>query len=153
GAVADDSLGTIALETAPEGTACFVHGALAGSLETARRQTRRAESRNISLVAGTPLAVTWRLPEIDLPRDTPLSEALIVVQGGSLEADLNALDGLLPVIERRRGGETGIRSVRFLEGKDLWRAGDKGLWSWPLLASAISRSDALQGETVTDGRT
>ena len=40
-----------------------------------------------------------------------------------------------------------------MEGKKVWQAGDKGLWSWPLLASAISRSDALQGETIEDGRT
>jgi hypothetical protein len=66
---------------------------------------------------------------------------------------LQALDGLLPVIERRRGGEPGIRSVQFLEGRNLWRAGEKGLWSWPLLAAALSRSHSPQGDAVLDGRT
>ena len=42
--------------------------------------------------------------------------------------------------------------MRFLEGKKVWQAGDR-LWSWRLLAAAISRSDALQGDTVIDGRT
>jgi hypothetical protein len=46
-----------------------------------------------------------------------------------------------------------VRSVQFLEGKSLWRAGDKGLWSWPLLAAAISRSNTPQGDPVLDGRT
>jgi hypothetical protein len=80
-------------------------------------------------------------------------EALIVVQGRAFGAELNGLEGLLPVIERRRGGESGIRSVRFLEGKEVWRAGEKKLWSWPLLAAAISRSDTPQGDPVKDGRT
>jgi hypothetical protein len=153
GALPNDGLLQVALEHAPEGSACFVHGALASSLEKAHRQVALASSRKISLLAGTPLTVTWRLPEIDLPLGTPLMEALIVVQGRAFGAELNGLEGLLPVIERRRGGESGIRSVRFLEGKEVWRAGEKKLWSWPLLAAAISRSDTPQGDPVKDGRT
>src|SRR5204863_5007520 len=68
-------------------------------------------------------------------------------------AELHALEGLLPVIERRRGGESGVRIIRFLEGKELWKAGDKGNWSWPLLAAALSRSHSPQGDPVLDGRT
>src|SRR5262249_21197895 len=145
----------------------FVHGALANSLERAREFSRLARSRQIALLAGTPLGVTWRLPEVDLPRGTPLAEALIVVQleaaatqasppspsatlGG---AELHALEGLLPVIEWRRGGEAGVRAVRFLEGKDLWRAGDRGAWSWALLSSALSRSHTPQGDALLDART
>ena len=153
GAVASDELVSIALQAAPRGAVCFVHGVLASNLELARQQSRRAQSRNISLLAGTPTAVTWRLPEMDLPLGTTLVEALIVVQGRSLDAELNGLEGLLPIIERRRGGEKGVRNVRFLQGKEVWRAGDKGHWSWPLLAAAISRSDSPQGDPVKDGRT
>ncbi len=153
GAVANDGLLRVALENAPEAAVCFVHGALASTLEKARQQAKLAETRKITLSAGTATAVTWRLPEMELPPGTPLAEALIVVQGRSLVAELNGLEGLLPVIERRQGGEAGIRSIRLIEGKKLWHAGDKGLWSWPLLAAAISRSDSPQGDPVTDGRT
>jgi len=153
GAVANDALLRVALEGAPEGAGCFVHGALSSSLEKARQQTKLAASRKIALLAGAPVAVTCRLPEIELPLGTPLMEALIIVQGHSPGAELNGLEGLLPIIERRQGGESGIRSVSLLEGPQVWRAGDKGLWSWPLLAAALSRSDFLLGDTVTDGRT
>ena len=162
GALANEAFLKIALEQAPEGAACFVHGVLANSLPSARNFATRAAARRIALLAGTPLCVTWRLPEVDLIPGTALTEALIVVQVNPLSgqppatlggAELQALDGLLPVIERRRGGESGIRSVRFLEGKNLWRAGEKGLWSWPLLAAALSRSHTPQGDPVQDGRT
>ena len=167
GAQANEAFLKIALERAPEGAACFVHGALANSLTTARTLAATAAARRIALVAGTPLSVTWRLPPVELPAGTPLTEALIVVQVNPQAiqatppsppatlagAELHALDGLLPVIERRRGGESGIRTVRFLEGKELWRAGQKGLWSWPLLAAALSRSHTPQGDPVLDGRT
>jgi hypothetical protein len=167
GALANERFVQIALERAPEGAACFVHGVLANSLERGREFAHLARSRKITLLAGTPLCVTWRLPEVELPPATPLSEALIVVQANpspgqtsppsppsSLRgAELQALEGLLPVIERRRGGESGVRSIWFMEGKELWKAGDKGNWSWPLLAAALSRSHSLQGDPVLDGRT
>jgi hypothetical protein len=167
GALANERFVQIALERAPEGGACFVHGALANSLGRAQELVGLARSRKIALLAGTPLCVTWRLPEVELPPATPLSEALIVVQANpspsqtsppappsSLRgAELHALEGLLPVIERRRGGESGVRSIRFLEGRDLWKAGDKGNWSWQLLAAALSRSHSPQGDPVLDGRT
>jgi hypothetical protein len=63
------------------------------------------------------------------------------------------MDGLLPVIARRRGGESGIRTVRRLEGAEVWRAADADEWSWSLLAAAISRSNTVQGDPVRDGRT
>jgi hypothetical protein len=167
GALANERFVQIALERAPEGGACFVHGVLANSLGHAQQLVGLARSRKIALLAGTPLCVTWRLPEVELPPATPLSEALIVVQANpspgqasppappsSLRgAELHALEGLLPVIERRRSGESGVRSIRFLEGKEMWKAGDKGNWSWQLLAAALSRSHSPQGDPVLDGRT
>ena len=167
GVMANDRLLKIALERAAEGAACFVHGALSSSLALGREAITLARSRKISLLAGSALNVTHRLPAIEVPAGTALSEALIVVQinqvmapgqsgtgPGTLGgAELNALGGLLPIIERRAGGESGIRSIRWLEGDDVWKAGDKGLWSRPLLAAALSRSNSPQGDPVLDGRT
>ncbi len=132
---------------------CFVHGALASSLSAAKARVAKASSRQIRLLAGTSIAVTWRLPDIDLPQDTPLKQALIVVQGPSFAAELDALDGLLPLLERRRGGESGVHSVRLIRGADLWQAGHDNAWSWELLAAALSRSDSPQGDPALDGRT
>lgn len=152
GATANGSLLEHALEHAPAGSACFVHGVLSDSLKGASQTMELAYSRDVSLLVGTPTAVTWRLPEVDLPAGTPLREALIVVQGASPQAEINGLEGLLPVIERRRGGESGVRAIRLFQGEDLWQAGAEGLWSWPLLAAAVSRSNTPQGDPVRDGR-
>jgi hypothetical protein len=167
GALANERFLQIALERAAAGATCFVHGVLANTLRRGRELLSLAHSRQVALLAGTPLCTTWRLPEVDLPRGTALAEALIVVQINPLAAqatppsppatmggaELHALEGLLPMLQRRRGGESGVRNVQFLEGKNVWRAGDKGLWSWPLLAAAISRSHTPQGDPVLDGRT
>src|SRR5215475_7231703 len=58
GAQANEAFLRLALEHAPEGSSCFVHGALANSLAGARAFTAKATGRRIALLAGTPLCVT-----------------------------------------------------------------------------------------------
>ena len=144
---------TAVLTHAKRGAPCFVFGALAENLAAARTFATLAAARQITLAAGTFLPVTWRLPQVDLPANAPVDEALIVVQGPSPLAELHALDGLLPVLARRAGGERGVRQVKYLSGRELWRSGDRREWSWPLLSAALSRSDSPQGDVILDGRT
>jgi hypothetical protein len=56
-------------------------------------------------------------------------------------------------VERRKGGETGVRAVQLIEGDAVWKAGEQGRWSKELLTAALSRSDTPLGLTVKDGRT
>ncbi len=144
---------TAALMHARRGAACFVFGALATNLAAARTLATLAAARQVALASGTTLPTTWRLPQVDLPDRAVVAEALIVVQSPSPLAEFHALDGLLPVLERRAGGERGVRQVKFLAGRELWRAGDRREWSWPLLSAALSRSDSPQGDAILDGRT
>jgi hypothetical protein len=67
--------------------------------------------------------------------------------------DFHALEGLQCMVERRRGGETGVKAVQLLEGDAVWKAGEEGRYSKELLTAALSRSDTPLGLTVTDGRT
>ena len=144
---------TAAFTHAQRGALVFVFGALAETLAAARTFTTLAAARQITLLAGTALPVTWRLPPVDLPANASVDEALIVVQGPSPLAELQALDGLLPVLARRAGVERGVRQVKFLADRELWRAGERREWSWSLLAAALSRSDSPQGDALVDGRT
>jgi hypothetical protein len=149
----NEALFASVLENVSTGAVCFAYGALATTLAAANHLVAPAAKRRIALVSGTSVATTFRLPDTDIAPGTPLTEALIVVQGASPLAELWALDGLLPVLERRHGGETGVRSVHRIEGDDVWRGGNDGVWSWPLLGAAISRSDTPQGDPEKDGRT
>jgi hypothetical protein len=67
--------------------------------------------------------------------------------------DFHALEALQCMLERRRGGETGVKSVRLIDGDGVWKAAEQGRWSWDLLEAALSRSDSPQGLAVADGRT
>ena len=75
------------------------------SLELARK------ARDLTLPrssCGSSLPVTWRLPATDLPLGCKIEEALMVGEGASDAMDFHALEGLQCMVERRRGGETGV---------------------------------------------
>jgi hypothetical protein len=126
---------------------------LSYSFEKARAMVDASRRLRFPMLAGSSLPVTWRLPAIDLPLGCQIEEALMVGVGGSDAMDFHALEGLQCMVERRRGGETGVKAVQLLEGDAVWKAGDEGRYSKALLTSALSRSDTPLGLTVTDGRT
>jgi hypothetical protein len=43
------------------------------------------------------------------------------------------------MLERRKGGETGVKSVVCLEGDAVWKAADERRISWPLVEEAVGR--------------
>jgi hypothetical protein len=126
---------------------------LSYSFEKARTMVETAHRLKFPMLAGSSLPVTWRLPELELPLDCEIADALMVGCGGSDPMDFHALEAMQCMIERRKGGETGVKSVQLIEGDAVWKAGDEGRWSKALLGSALSRSDSPLGATVKDGRT
>jgi hypothetical protein len=126
---------------------------LSYSFEKAQAMVAASKRMGFPMLGGSSLPVTWRLPDIEMPIGAEIEDAVMVGVGGSDAMDFHALEGMQCMLERRRGGETGIRSVQLLDGDKVWEAGKKGIWSEELLSSALSRSDTPQGLTVKDGRT
>ena len=92
------------------------------------------------MLAGSSLPVTWRLPSIELPLGCEIEEALMVGVGGSDPMDYHALEGMQCMVERRRGGETGVKAVQMIEGDAVWKAGERG----PLVEGAADRGALAQ---------
>jgi hypothetical protein len=127
--------------------------ALSYSFKKATAIVNASRQLGFPMLGGSSLPVTWRLPDVEIPAGAHIEEAVMVGEGGSDAMDFHALEGLQCMIERRQGGETGVKSVQLLEGDQVWEAGRKGVWSHELLSSALSRSDTPLGLTVKDGRT
>ncbi len=126
---------------------------LSYSFEKARKMVATSKQLGFPMLAGSSLPVTWRLPDIEMPWGAHIEDALMVGVGGSDAMDFHALEALQCMMERRKGGETGVRAVQLLDGDAVWEAGQRGVWSRELLSSALSRSDTPLGLTVKDGRT
>ena len=135
------------------GVPYFNHKQLSYSFEQAQTMVKTANRLRFPLLAGSSLPVTWRLPDVDIPLGAQVEEAVMVGVGSLDGMDFDALEALQCMLERRKGGETGVKAVQLLEGDDVWAAGNAGRWSKDLLSSALSRSDTPMGLTVLDGRT
>jgi hypothetical protein len=121
----------------------FVDKHLSYTFAKATRMVDQARELNFPLMAGSSLPVTWRRPELEPALETPFEDALVAAYGGLEIYGFHALEALQVMLERRRGGETGVRTVTCLTGNDVWKAGDAGRWSWDLLASALRRSETV----------
>jgi hypothetical protein len=97
----------------------------------------RARELGVPLMAGSSLPLSWRQPELELPLDSAITEA-VALGFGPLEAyGYHTLESLQCMMERRTGGETGVKAVTCLQGDAVWRAGDEGLWSEELAEAAL----------------
>lgn len=118
----------------------FVDRQLSHSGAKARQMADWARELGFPLMAGSSLPWTWRRPALELKPGSPVTEALVAAHGPIEANGFLALDALQAMVEHR-GGDIGIQSVRCLSGKDVWEAGNAGLWSWDLLHAALARSE------------
>jgi hypothetical protein len=111
--------------------------------DRARQMVRWSQELHFPLMAGSSLPVTWRRPELELPLGVQVEDVLIAAYGPIEVYGFHALEAMQCMIERRRGGETGVRAVTCLTGNAVWQAGDQGQWSWDLLEHALGRSETV----------
>jgi hypothetical protein len=116
---------------------------LSYSWARARKMYSWSSELKFPLMAGSSLPVTWRRPELELPLQSPIEDALVAAFGPIEVYGIHALEALQAMVERRKGGETGVKAVTCLTGSAVWKAGDAGRWSWDLLEAALGRSETL----------
>ena len=105
----------------------------------------RARALGIPFMAGSSLPVFWRDPWLEHALESPIEEALMISYGGIESYGYHGFEAMQSMVERRRGGETGIVAVQCLEGDAAWRAGDGGQWSRELAEAALERADKPEG--------
>ena len=85
------------------------------------------------LSGGSSIPVYFRKPEVDLAVDTPLEHSIVV--GGTADegAIFHCIDVLQGFVERRKGGETGVKSVQSIRGPETWKWAERTPWATRLL--------------------
>lgn len=121
---------------------------LSWSWDHADEMVKTAKSMGFGLMAGSSLPVTWRQPPADLPKGAEVEEAVAVWGGWKDGGDIHVIEALQSIVERRRGGETGVAAVQALRGDAFWNAlecgsWEKGGWDPKLLEACLSRSNQL----------
>lgn len=127
----------------------FVDKGLSYSWDHAHWMYRRAHELGVPLMAGSSIPSEWRSPPFEYPVGTNIEEALVVGYGPLERYGFHALEGLQSMVERRKGGESGIKAVRYLVGDAVWEAGRRGDYSRELVEAACSVVDR-QAKTAGD---
>ncbi|MBI81826.1 MAG: hypothetical protein CMJ81_01390 [Planctomycetaceae bacterium] len=98
----------------------------------------QAEEIGIPLMAGSSAPLAQRQPALELPADCEFDD-VVVIHGGPMESySFHAFELLLSMIECRRGGESGVTRVEYLEGDQLREAAGAGRWSLELAKAAMA---------------
>ncbi len=110
----------------------------------AREMYDEARAMKIPFLAGSSLPVTWRTPSVEFPDGAQPEEAVCVCYGGVDSYDFHGLESIQCMVERRRGGESGVRWLQGYRGEAFWSAHQEGVWPRDLVDAALCRSHTLK---------
>ena len=102
-----------------------------------------SQEMGFAFMSGSSLPVTWRTPSIDMPLGARVREALCIAIGGVDSYDFHALETIQCMVERREGGEKGVKWLQAYRGDKFWEAHHAELWSRELFEAALCRSHTL----------
>lgn len=111
---------------------------LAHSWQDSKFMYDLAKERKIPFMAGSSVPVAWRYPPLQLNREDELESALTIGWSGLEIYGIHALEAHQAMIERRKGGESGIASVQALTGEAIYQAAAENRWSVDLFEKALA---------------
>jgi hypothetical protein len=115
---------------------------LAATWDDAKWMYNRARELMVPFLAGSTIPLTWRKPDVTLPKGCELTEVVALGYGPFEGYGFHMLEGLQCMVERRKGGESGVKAVTALSGDAMWQACDRGEFSKALLEETIRRAPA-----------
>jgi hypothetical protein len=116
---------------------------LSWNWEWAKEMYDTSKRLNFAFMAGSSLPVTWRTPSLEMPLGSRIREAMCVCYGGVDSYDFHGLETIQCMVERRKGGETGVEWIQAYRGENFWKAQKEGVWPDDLFQAALCRSHTL----------
>jgi hypothetical protein len=120
------------------------------SWEKADALYSRAKKIGFPFMAGSSIPLTIRRPALNPPLGTPITEAVSLGFGDPDAYGFHTMEGMQCLVERRKGGESGIASVEWVGGSDIetWRNSPRGAWTKPLFAPLFQEAQKIAGRPL-----
>ena len=110
----------------------------------------RSNELKVPMMAGSSLPYCWRDQPLEHRLGARISEA-VAIGYASLDAyGFHVAEILQCMVERRAGGETGVKSVHGLKGNDVWEAIDSGKISQILVDAACDKIKGKASGSMRD---
>ncbi len=113
---------------------------LSWSWRQAKRMVEISRELKFPMLAGSFAPVAWRVPAVDTPFGRGQKHAVAVSYSGLDIYGFHVLESLQAVVERRKGGETGVRAVQCLQKGECWGFVEQNEWAKRLFAQALTHS-------------
>ncbi len=102
---------------------------LSWSWDWSREMFDTAHEMPFPFAAGSSVPLTWRLPSVEMPLGSEVEEVVSVGNGNVDSYDFHALEAIQALVERRKGGECGVKQLQALRGDDVWKLLEAGNWN------------------------
>ena len=106
----------------------------------ARRMVEISKELKFPMLAGSSVPVAYRVPAVDTPYGAAQKHAVAVSYSGLDIYGFHVLEALQCMVDRRKGGETGVRAVQCLEHQDCWDFIESNAWVKRLFEEALTHS-------------
>lgn len=113
---------------------------LSYSYRQAKRMVEISRELRFPMLAGSSAPVAYRVPAVDTPFGVAQKYAVAISYSGLDIYGFHVLEALQAMVERRRGGETGVRAVQCFEKQDCWKFIADNAWAKKLFDQALSHS-------------
>ena len=110
----------------------------------ARRMVEISREMGFPMMAGSSVPVSHRKPAIDFPWGERATKAVAISFSGLDIYGFHLLESLQCMVERRKGGESGVKAVQCLQHDAVWNLLDTTPWVKRLFDRAISHSETRQ---------
>ena len=112
----------------------------------------KSRELNFPLTGGSSIPFYFRKPEIELDIDTPIRTSMVVGGAADEGAIFHCVDVLQAFVERRKGGETGVKAVQCIRGPETWKWTERNPWAGKLLEAVRTSFDLKPGHFQEIGR-
>ena len=104
------------------------------------------------LTGGSSIPSYFREPAIELAAGTPIKHSIVVADAPDEGGISHPIDVLQAFHDRRRGGETGVRSVQSIRGPETWKWVEANPWAGELLDAVRRKFNLKEGYFQTGER-
>jgi hypothetical protein len=101
---------------------------LSWNWEWATEMVETSKAMGFPFIAGSSVPHNRRMPPIEIPRNAEVEEVIGLAPGGVDGYDIHCLEGMQCMVERRKGGETGVISMHAIRDAPVFEAMARGSW-------------------------
>jgi hypothetical protein len=105
----------------------------------------KSRELNFPLSGGSSIPTYFRKPEIYIAPNTPIKNSIVVGASPDEGGIFHCIDTLQAFHDRRKGGETGVKSVQSIRGPETWQWVARTPWANNLLEAVRKSLDLKPG--------